>query len=85
MPWWAHTLINGVGIGLVAFLSGTFIGRHIEKKSDAARDALWDVLDKIDWAHQRLKLIEARQHGLETNENERLRWIAFYLEEKSGE
>lgn len=85
MPWWAQTLINGVGIFGVALLSGTWIGKHLQKRLRAMRDELWELHDKADAIRCRVALVAARQRGLESTEQERLRWISYYLEETSGE
>lgn len=83
MPWWVQPLVSTGLIWLASWFAGKYIGNRLYKKTHAARIALWDLLDKIDSAHQRLSLIEARQRGLESSDEERLRWISFYLEEKS--
>lgn len=85
MPWWAQTLLSNALLLTVSWFAGTIIGKRLRKQTADARRTLWDLLDRIDWAHQRLTLIESRQRGLESTEKERLHWISVYLEEKSGD
>lgn len=78
-------MINGVGIFGVAWASGMWIGKRLQKRVRAMRDELWELHDAADAIRCRVALVAARQRGIETTEEERLFWISWYLEEKSGE